>query len=299
MSPNAMGRTRFKQRREQAGSALLSARQTAAGQSPEAGGRQGASSEKQISHDHAELQQQDNGGDFRSLKHQLQAVNLEDPAAVITVREIKNLMWPGASVEERLQQYFESYGAVKDVLVPRAAAKHVSNSRKNPGRNQGCRVRSSNVGWVVMSSADSVLSILRSGQHSVDGVMVRVEEFRRSNWENSDAGTKPASIEEDGTASSGSGASSGYQEKAHHMRHAWQGQRLQVASMVPEPSAELLACHQLQPCFPMAALGHDGQQPLPAMVATDAWGNVVFGPCAVFNASEQELRSAMPEVYTD
>mmetsp|Transcript_144645 Transcript_144645/g.360530 ORF Transcript_144645/g.360530 Transcript_144645/m.360530 type:complete len:151 (+) Transcript_144645:733-1185(+) len=150
-----------------------------------------------------------------------------------------------------------------------------------------------------MASAESVASILRNGQHAVDGVMVRVEEFRRSNWEGNDSSVKLVSVEEDGTASSGSGASNGYHEKALHMRHAWQGQRLQVASMVPEPSAELLACHQLQPCFPMAALGSEGQQPLPALVAADAWGHVVYGPCAVFAASEQELRSAMPDVYTD
>jgi len=251
-------------------------------------------------------QQLPEGSDFRSLKHQLQAVNLEDPAAVITVREIKNLIWPGATVEERLRQYFEAFGAVKDVLVPRAAVKHLGNSRKHQGKNAGCRVRSSNVGWVVMESADSVPEILRCGQHVVDGVMVRVEEFRRSSWDGD--GAKPMSpstdastavgTEEDGTSSShGSIASIGQHEQVQHSAHqTWAAHGLQVAGMVQDATSpeHMMQCHpQMQP-WPQA-------MPIPtALVSADnVWGQMIYTPCAVFHASEQELRSAMPECYDD
>jgi len=291
-SPLSMaGKPRAKQRHEPTWSSLAKVCPPAA-HGADGHGRIGNYAERHIIQHHSHDPQELNPDDFRSLKHQLQAVNLEDPATVITVREIKNLIWPGASVEERLQQYFDAYGAVKDVLVPRAAVKHMSNKRKNAVRTQSCRVRSSNVGWIVMSSADPVLEILRDGQHTIDGVSVRVEEFRRSTW---DGDAKPA--EDDmGESSSGSGRSTCVPEQAQLGCQRWPDQRAPfLGGMVPDISNDLVQCHQLHP---WPHVGLDGLV-APTMVPASPWGHVVYAPFPVFSASAEELRNAMPDCYMD
>mmetsp|Transcript_120371 Transcript_120371/g.236591 ORF Transcript_120371/g.236591 Transcript_120371/m.236591 type:complete len:331 (-) Transcript_120371:251-1243(-) len=132
------------------------------------------------------------GSDYRSLKDQLQTVNMEDPAAAITVREIKSLVKPYlGNVEETLKAYFENFGAVKHVLVPRTTFKSGSGATKGRGANgKGVRVRWSNVGWVVMETPDAVQSILRLPHHRVQGALVRVEEFRRCGWDGETATCK-------------------------------------------------------------------------------------------------------------
>lgn len=252
---------------------------------------------QQLQPQQSEEQELAEGGDFRSLKHQLQAVNLEDPAAVITVREIKNLIWPGATVEERLQAYFEGYGPVKDVLVPRAAVKQVGGNRRNPLRVS--RIRSSNVGWVVMESASAVLGILRSAQHMVDGVTVRVEEFRKSKW---DGENKPQEDETVDSASSSGSSKSVTRQKERQVSPVHDATWSTSSSASHSPVAMVPAACQLPMPWTIASIGaHCGEpQAVPTLVAPGMWGHpVVFDHCAVFNASEEELRQAMPESYDD
>jgi len=253
-------------------------------------------------------------GDFRSLKHQLQAVNLEDPAAVITVREIKNLIWPGATVEERLEAYFERFGGVKEVLVPRAAVKHVSANRR--ASIKGNRVRSSNVGWVVMSSASAVTEILRSSQHFVEGVTVRVEEFRRSNWDGD------AKAESTARSSSSDSSTSAMRQSKEAMPQIEISPVLTAMAARPAtPTWAPAGGPHTSPHHAGIALVADGSvstiacavplhwipgnMPASPLMAAGGWAlaetpTQMHAPFSqVFNASDEELRQAMPEIYDD
>jgi len=258
-------------------------------------------------------------GDFRSLKHQLQAVNLEDPAAVITVREIKTLTWPGATVEERLEAYFSTFGSVKEVLVPRAAVKQVSANRKSPVK--ASRVRSSNVGWVVMSSADAVTDILRAPQHVVEGLPIRVEEFRRSNW--GGGGKQADSLERSSSSDSSNSMTRASTEAmspidtsspvmaamatgpATSMAPTWLAAGGPQASphhgsiaLVPDSGVPAIACavpiHWIPNGIPASPMMAAGAWALPE---TPTHMQAPFSQ--VFNASEEELRKAMPEIYDE
>jgi len=238
--------------------------------------------------------------DCRSLKHQLQAVNLENPAAVITVREIKSLVKPGGTVENRLKEYFERFGAVKHVLVPRATVKPSSGNGKKPGANAkgGHRIRSSNVGWVVMEAPDAVLSILRLPQHRLQGATVRVEEFRRSSWEGEQAEPTTArkvnsiarASSSDSTPSTTDTGSTGKQDSPQLDDAFYLSPSVDTIALMPDACMSPIEC-QMHLSWMLASTW--GALPLPETPSQQS-------PLPeVFNASEQELLLAMPESYDD
>lgn len=101
-----------------------------------------------------------------TMKNQLRALNMEDPASVISARGISKL---GVSSATTLRAYFGFYGRVKAVHVPLVFKKR----SKEP--------RSAGKCFIVMDAVQTVSRILADGsEHIVDGVAVTLERFSAS-----------------------------------------------------------------------------------------------------------------------
>mmetsp|Transcript_89749 Transcript_89749/g.253077 ORF Transcript_89749/g.253077 Transcript_89749/m.253077 type:complete len:269 (-) Transcript_89749:5-811(-) len=118
---------------------------------------------------------QDGGKGAMTMKAQLVALQQEDPATVFIVRRINKL---GFQSPEYLKSYFESFGPVKQV--------HVSHSRVKANRQTGgdrsdafWRQRPAALGFVVMESPSDTSRILEDSEHTIGGVQVLVQVFRR------------------------------------------------------------------------------------------------------------------------
>jgi len=112
------------------------------------------------------------------MKEQLEALRLEDPACVFIARRINKL---GFASADMLQQYFASYGQVKDVLVSHSRVKSFqSTGRRRRGLGEHQRLRAAGLGFVVMVSPEVVAKILTErSEHFVNGVSVQVQPFQR------------------------------------------------------------------------------------------------------------------------
>lgn len=98
-----------------------------------------------------------------TIKNQLRALNLEDPACVMSARGISKL---GMSSAEILSAHFTQYGQVKAVHIP-----FVHKKRSKEPRSAGR-------GFIVMELSETVSKILTEGsEHTVDGVKVLLEPF--------------------------------------------------------------------------------------------------------------------------
>lgn len=98
-----------------------------------------------------------------TIKNQLRALNLEDPACVLSARGISKL---GMSSASKLRDHFSQFGQVKAVHVPLVFKKR----SKEP--------RSAGKCFIVMDSPQTVERILSQGnQETVDGVVVLLECF--------------------------------------------------------------------------------------------------------------------------
>lgn len=122
-----------------------------------------------------------------TMKAQLQALQLEDPATVFIARRINKL---GFSSADHLRTYFSRYGEVKDVYVSHSRVKSLRplGERRVPN-DAHWRLRAAALGFLVMVSAEARAQILREGpEHIINSVAVRVHSFhRRSFAEVSDA----------------------------------------------------------------------------------------------------------------
>lgn len=103
-----------------------------------------------------------------TMKTQLQALHMEDPDTVIIARGISNL---GLQADEKLRDFFSTFGSVKDVHIPHAFKKKSvkTNSReiRMPGR---C--------FIVMGAPEERAKILAEAtQYLVHGVEVTLEAF--------------------------------------------------------------------------------------------------------------------------
>jgi len=114
-----------------------------------------------------------------TMKSQLQALSLEDPAHVFIVRRINKL---GFASSSQLRYYFSRYGEVKSVYVSHSRVKSLRpmGGRRSP--NVQWRLRAAALGFVVMRSSEAIQFILQDGpEHDVNSVMVRVHPFHRRN----------------------------------------------------------------------------------------------------------------------
>lgn len=102
-----------------------------------------------------------------SLKGQLQAIQQEEARCIVTTRRLAKL---GVDSALHVRRYFSCYGEVRFVHVP-GSTKLVTNP--TPKR------RASNVGFVVMASAEAACAVLQDGPaHLVCGVMITVQPFQ-------------------------------------------------------------------------------------------------------------------------
>jgi len=133
-----------------------------------------------------------------TMKSQLQALSLEDPAQVFIVRRINKL---GFASSSQLRYYFSRYGEVKSVYVSHSRVKSLrpSGGRRSP--NVQWRLRAAALGFVVMRSSEAIQFILQDGpEHDVNSVMVRVHPFhRRSVAQIGEAETKCLEVDEAGS----------------------------------------------------------------------------------------------------
>jgi hypothetical protein len=117
------------------------------------------------------------GADEDTMKGQLQALELEDPATVLIARRISRLGFASAEV---LEAHFASYGPVRGVHVSHSRAKSL---RPRGGRRRGdevyWRLRAAGLGFIVMYSAEDANKILRDGpEHNVRGTTVMIQPFK-------------------------------------------------------------------------------------------------------------------------
>lgn len=114
-----------------------------------------------------------------TMKSQLQALSLEDPACVFIARRINKL---GFASSSQLRLYFSRYGEVKSVHVSHSRVKSVRPTGERRCPNVQWRLRAAALGFVVMCSREAIHHILEDGpEHEVNSVMVRVHPFHRRN----------------------------------------------------------------------------------------------------------------------
>jgi len=110
-----------------------------------------------------------------TMKTQLQALQLEEPATVFIVRRINKL---GFASPDLLRHHFSQYGQVKGVYVSHSRVKSMRAGHQDP--NAQWRRRAAALGFVVMYEADAARRIVNDGpEHLVSGVNVRVHTFHR------------------------------------------------------------------------------------------------------------------------
>jgi len=131
-----------------------------------------------------------------TMKQQLQALQLEDPATVFIARRINKL---GFSSADHLRAYFSHYGEVKDVYVSHSRVKSMRplGERRMPDGTHW-RLRAAALGFLVMTTAEARTRILVEGpEHTVNNVVVRVHPFHRRSYadvsdpEDADEGDAP------------------------------------------------------------------------------------------------------------
>jgi len=108
-----------------------------------------------------------------TMKTQLQALDLEDPQAVIIARGISKL---GLSAGESVRHFFSTFGNVKAVHIPYTFKKR---KQRGPDVNGSAReIRSPGRCFIVMSSPEERSRILAdSKEYMVHGVKVTLEAF--------------------------------------------------------------------------------------------------------------------------
>jgi len=114
-----------------------------------------------------------------TMKAQLQALQLEDPATVFIARRINKL---GFTSAEQLEAHFSKYGEVKGVYVSHSRVKSLRTPGDRNMHDAHWRLRAAALGFVVMKLPEATAKILSEGsEHNVNGVTVRLQSFHRRN----------------------------------------------------------------------------------------------------------------------
>lgn len=110
-----------------------------------------------------------------TMKTQLQALDFEDPSAVLIARGITKL---GLSSADTLRTHFSNYGLVKAVHVPYAFKKRRGAARNAAADDSSRSQRIAGRCFIVMESSEHAVKILKAGAvHDVQGVQVTLEPF--------------------------------------------------------------------------------------------------------------------------
>lgn len=114
-----------------------------------------------------------------TMKFQLEALQLEDPAAVFIARGINKL---GFSSVKTLKAHFSRYGQVKTIYAPPSRVK--SMHRYGEGKQAGeaaahWRLRAPPLAFIVMKTSEATDRILADGpEQNVNGTIVRLQTFQ-------------------------------------------------------------------------------------------------------------------------
>mmetsp|Transcript_118002 Transcript_118002/g.217112 ORF Transcript_118002/g.217112 Transcript_118002/m.217112 type:complete len:354 (-) Transcript_118002:51-1112(-) len=112
-----------------------------------------------------------------TMKAQLEALQLEDPATVFIARGINKL---GFSSAKTLKTHFSRYGEVKAIYAPPSRVKSMHGYGEGRQTEAHWRLRAAPLGFIVMKSAEATAQILAEGpEQEVNGVAVRVQPFQR------------------------------------------------------------------------------------------------------------------------
>lgn len=121
------------------------------------------------------------GATAPTMKTQLRALDLEDPATILIVRGISKL---GLSADDTLSDYFGSFGTVKAVHIPhtfkKCGCKNRKKNKKNveAAQNANRETRAPGRCFIVMDTSEQRNHILTSAvEHLVHGVKVTLEPF--------------------------------------------------------------------------------------------------------------------------
>lgn len=119
-----------------------------------------------------------------TMKAQLQALQLEDPATIFIARRINKL---GFASAELLQMYFDNYGPVKGIYVSHSRVKSLQANGDRRLPDSQWRLRAAALGFVVMQDASATARILADGpEHVINGAVVRVHMFHRRTFVDDD-----------------------------------------------------------------------------------------------------------------
>lgn len=207
-----------------------------------------------------------------TMKSQLQALSLEEPARVFIVRRINKL---GFASSGQLRLHFSRYAEVKSVHVSHSRVKSLRPTGERRSPNVQWRLRAAALGFVVMSSRESVQCILEDGpEHEVNGVMVRVHPFHRRSV------NQLSELEGDCPPSAVQGAVSVFEEGMFD-DNAYEGDL------------------QFQPLWSPLGMPYPcGDAPMEGVPACGMCEGVPLNPTLMY-VSEQDLQDAMPAQYED
>jgi hypothetical protein len=119
-----------------------------------------------------------------TMKAQLQALQLEDPATIFIARRINKL---GFASAELLRMYFDNYGPVKGIYVSHSRVKSLQANGDRRSPDSQWRLRAAALGFVVMQDASATARILADGpEHVINGAVVRVHMFHRRTFVDDD-----------------------------------------------------------------------------------------------------------------
>jgi hypothetical protein len=112
-----------------------------------------------------------------TLRMHLRSLINVDPGRVLIVRKINRLGFASQAV---LLDHFSWYGVVERVLVAHSRVKSTSAADKGAPTVVSSRLRPSGLGFVVMRRVEDAQIILANGsEQSVNGLMVRIQQFKR------------------------------------------------------------------------------------------------------------------------
>jgi len=227
-----------------------------------------------------------------TMKAQLQALQLEDPATVFITRRINKL---GFSSPEQLQEHFGRFGPVKCVYASHSRVKSVrqATAQRSSQNVAQWRLRAAALGFVVMESPEATERILAEGpEHMVNGVPVRVHAYhRRLSSEMGDMGEKDDELDMEHCNEMGSYGGDddrfGLSEYAKP-DHAYGGD-----------DQEFGVSEYAEPGFACRGSGNSDHDDHCNAPHGDPQVAMMFNQQRMPYYSAQELRNAMPDLYED
>jgi len=233
---------------------------------------------------------------LETMKSQLQALQLEDPARVFIARRINKL---GFTSADKLRHYFTRFGDVKNVHVSHSRVKSSLDPVNQRRPNISWRLRAAALGFVVMASSEAAAQIIAEGpEHEVNGVVIRVQPFHRRST-SADKGSDPELFQE-------GDEECGEEPGPHDGRAGARGQALmQGGGRCGGDHGNHLVNMPDGFAYNRFPYGAQGQQvastdfPEGHASSTETFPDALAACSGFLFVSEQDLQDAMPSQYED